>query len=262
MATIIQEDHVEIGFERLIDFWQDKPVVKGLLEAYTRECNKLEELFFQLLNERGIYVAVGQQLDVIGALFGEERDGKGDDEYRAAILGRVTRLNADGTTENFMNAMRIVGGTNLVDFWEHPNADIHAYMGEGVGLGTFSDVKDSSPAGVSMRIIFDDAGDSFVPSELIPSAYDLQTNNEEDLQTNNNEDMQVTVTSLGVFARAYLPEIEETPTVNPLADLINRDSRRLSGDIVLENQDFLIDNLSGHIAYESYEFTQGEINGQ
>jgi hypothetical protein len=237
-------DHVALGLERLITQWQDKPNVVGLLRSFLEQVNTLEDSLFQVLYERGIYEAIGVQLDNIGQLFGVSRLGRNDDDYRAAILLKISQLNDDGTTEVFMQALRTVGNTNAVDFWEHLSGDVHAYMGTGVSIKTYSQLEDAVPAGVNVTIITDDMGDSFLPSELTPLASDLQTGLLEDLQVFADgvaSDLQVQSLNTTVSPRAYLPEIEDLTTINPLSDIINKDSFFFTGEIIFENGDYMID---------------------
>lgn len=253
MAEVQREDHVEIAKE-LLEQWSDKPKVMGLVESYFREVNELEGLLFELLNGRSIYTGVGVQLDIIGSLFNERRDGRDDETYRSAILGRISQQYADGTTEKFMQSLRITSGSDYVDFWEHMSADIHAYMGKGVSFNTWSSVLNAAPAGVSVRIIFDDEEDSFVPAEILLPAYDLQTNLLEDIQTNNGEDIQMTIGISSFSERSIPSEIQDSVLFNPLADLAFSDVGDIAGRVKINIEDLLVHSGSGYVVYQEYYF--------
>ena len=175
MAVAEKQDHVEIA-KQLLSQWESSPKIMGLVESYMRGFNTIEDILFELLDNRNIYTAVGVQLDIIGFLFNEPRNNRVDLVYRSAILGRISQLYADGTTEKFLESLRVISGSDLVDFWDHMSADVHAYMGSGVTLNTWSSVLNAAPAGVNVRVIFDNRGDSLVPTELLSMAYDLQNN--------------------------------------------------------------------------------------
>jgi hypothetical protein len=73
-----------------------------LIATYITQLEELEVAYFQLIDERTVETAVGEQLNVIGALVGEDRFGRDDEDYRVAIKGRI-RLNlSSGTTEDII----------------------------------------------------------------------------------------------------------------------------------------------------------------
>lgn len=253
MAEVVRQNHVEIAKD-LMHQWEDKPKAIGLVEALIRELDNIETLLFELLDNRGIYTAFGIQLDIIGALFNEDRNGRSDTVYRSAILGRISQQYADGTTEKFLESLRVISGSDNVDFWEHYSGDVHAYMGKGITLTTWSSVLNAAPAGVNVRVIFDNDGDSFVPTELLSQAYDLQTNLLQDIQTNNGEDLQVNIALSAYSERAILAELQDDVVINPMADLAFTDVRGVSGNILVDVNDTLVDYLGDNIVYDSYEF--------
>lgn len=260
MPVPVQINHVEESLTRLISQWQDKPVIVGLLTSYMNQFNDLETAYFQLLQNRSIYDAEGINLDIIGALFDVDRSGRNDSDYRAAILLKISQLQVDGTTEVFLNALRNIGDTNLVDFWEHYDADVHAYMGAGVNSKTYSQVENTVPAGVNIRVIFDDKGDSLLPVELLPNAADLQADDGitvSDLQVDNGttiSDLQVQTFISSSNIRGYLPEIEDISRINPLAELITQDSYSYTGNFIFENGDFMIDENGNLLTWTDYTF--------
>ena len=258
MARIRRVDHVEQGMSRLITQWKDKPVIAALLKSYLMQHNEIENACFQLLENRSIYNAVGVNLDIIGALFGVRREGMSDEEYRAIILLRISQLNVDGTTEVFMNVLRGIGDTYLVDFWEHLDADIHAYMGAGYNSKIFEQVASTTAAGVAVRIIVDDTGDSFIPTEILPTTADIQVADGSlvsDLQVDYFADLQAQLyTIIDGNARGYLPEIIETSIINPLADLITQNSTTLSDNLIYENGDLMVDEDGNPLLWVSYKF--------
>jgi len=257
MARIKRVDHVEQGMSRLITQWKDKPVIVALLKSYLIQHNEIENACFQLLENRSIYNAAGVNLDIIGALFGVRREGMSDEEYRAIILLRISQLNVDGTTEVFMNVLRGIGDTYLVDFWEHLDADIHAYMGAGYNSKTFGQIASTSAAGVAVRIIVDDTEDSFIPVELLPTTADIQVDDGSlvsDLQVDYFADLQAQLYAIDGNVRGNLPEIIETSIINPLADLITQNSTTISDNLIYENGDLMVDEDGNPLLWVSYKF--------
>jgi len=255
VAVLTKVDHVEAGLSRLITLWKDKPNVVGLLKSYLEQFNELEDLLFSILQDRSLYTAAGVQLDMIGALFGVTRQGRDDIRYRPAIVSAIARLNDDGTTEKFLNLLRLVGNTDLVDFWEHPNGDVHAYLGEGIFSDIYSTVKSGTAAGIKLRIVVDEYGDSLIPAELISTSSDLQTHNLEDIQTNEFKDLQVNIFVADTSSKGVMAEIEDTILINPLADLIFSDWQSTDHFLLLEEGGYLLsEEYDDKLIFTTYEF--------
>jgi hypothetical protein len=68
----------------------------------------IENMLQQLLTERSIDTAVGAQLDVIGRIVGQKRNGLSDDDYRRYCRARIATNKANGTTENLITITDLV----------------------------------------------------------------------------------------------------------------------------------------------------------
>jgi hypothetical protein len=68
----------------------------------------LESALQQLLTERSIDTAVGAQLDVIGRIVGEPRNGLDDDTYRRHCRARISANSSDGTIENVITVTDLI----------------------------------------------------------------------------------------------------------------------------------------------------------
>lgn len=261
MTVPTQIDHVELGLDRLPHQFEDSDKIKGLIISFLEQSDTLEELLFQLLNDRGIFTAVGVQLDVIGALFGVPRLGRVDEQYRAEILRTISGLKSDGTTEIFMQVLRNTVNSTFVDFFEHPSGDVHALLGEGFTVSTYTFLKDLVAAGVNFRAYADLRFDSFAGSELISITSDLQTNLGEDIQVTPDNlifyDLQVQRNDFSQFddgATSILPEIVDVKETPYLAELLFRDVKTLTGDLVDENDDVIFDDNDNALIWVEYEY--------
>lgn len=68
----------------------------------------LEGALQQLLTERSVDTAVGAQLDVIGKLVGQVRNGMVDDDYRRYVRARVSVNKSTGITEDIITVTDLV----------------------------------------------------------------------------------------------------------------------------------------------------------
>lgn len=264
MSIPVKINHTEVGLDRLITKFKDKPIVVGLLKSYLDEFNTLEDLFFQLLEDRGIYTAEGQQLDILGALFNVPRLGLADSTYRSAILLKISQKDDDGTTEVFMDRLRIASNSDVVDFWEHESGDVHALIGAGFNQSIYSQLENTVPAGVNLVLYIDDLGDSLKLSELVYLGSDLQVNEDglstiSDLQVDLNgagnlADLQVQSSETPITDSTYLPEIQDPQGVHLLAEIINRDYYSITGNFVFDDGSYMLDQSGNFLLWESYTF--------
>lgn len=116
MAIITKLDQVALGVERLITLWQDKPVVVALLTTYLNSVQQIEDVYDQLLNERGLDTAIGAQLDVLGLIVGELRNGRLDEPYRSAIKLRIAINSSDGTEPVVVSLLKQLSNADTVIF--------------------------------------------------------------------------------------------------------------------------------------------------
>ncbi|MCP3683336.1 MAG: DUF2612 domain-containing protein, partial [bacterium] len=110
----IETDQIEKGLSRLIYELQGKENVEKLTTLFLKQVQDLEEANFSTLQQRGIYEAVGFQLDLIGKIVGLSRKGLEDEAYRAALLLKIAVNNADGTPESIIELMRNYTGSSDV----------------------------------------------------------------------------------------------------------------------------------------------------
>lgn len=108
MATPTRRDHAAEAYGRLLHQFKDKPNLVALLAIFMRQFDELEAAIYALLVERTIYAAVGAQLDQIGAVVGQPRNGMDDDTYRRYILARVAANNSDGLVEDLIDITRLI----------------------------------------------------------------------------------------------------------------------------------------------------------
>ena len=193
--------------------WDNSPKVQGLLKSFAENLHLVEDVFFQLLNERGISTAIGEQLDVLGRLTGELRYGRGDDRYRLAIGNRANINRSNGTAPELLSFLSGLTATNNVKLWEHLSGDIHLFTDSNPSPFVAHALKDAASAGIHVRLMFDILGDSFVPVEVGLAESTLVNEAISDIEV---VDATGTVYSLGVSSGSseesdygFLPEVFE-----------------------------------------------------
>lgn len=259
MTEITKIDHVETGLARMLSQWESSPLLKGLFTSFLRQCNTVEDVLFQLKEERGIYEAVGVQLDVIGALFKVSRNNLTDPQYRTEILRRITTSMGDGTTEVLMEGMRGLLATNFVDFFEHNSGDIHAWAGSGARVNTWLELQTMKAAGVNIRLYVDDEFDSFVMSEQLFETYNLETHTPDNVEVEIGSgtrllEVQTGTVGTALADNAILPEIGDDTEEPYLAELLWAEVFTISGNIVDDLGNNIVDENGNNVIWIDYTY--------
>lgn len=109
-----------------------KPVIEGLLRALLKPAEALEALTFEVIEKRRLDVAEGVQLDVIGAIVGEAREGRSDEDYRAAIRLRIRINRSKGRTRDVLDVTALsLGPTG----WTYRDVELAAFIVTAYELG-------------------------------------------------------------------------------------------------------------------------------
>jgi hypothetical protein len=106
--------------------------IVSLLQILLTPFNELEAMFNDLLTQRSIDVAVGDQLDILGDIVGQPRIGAAigdDDTYRRYIRARVAANRSDGTGDDVIQVVQLA----LADYL--PALNVHLYPNEVNGQG-------------------------------------------------------------------------------------------------------------------------------
>ncbi len=103
-------DHTAIALARLPQQFRGKAKIEALLRTVGTQLNEIEVAFQQLLTERAVDTAIGDQLDALGFIVGQPRDGLGDSDYRRYIRARIMTNRSRGTVEDVIRIARLVLG--------------------------------------------------------------------------------------------------------------------------------------------------------
>jgi len=122
MIPVRTDTHVVDGLALLIDAFKGRKVIDGILAAWLKQFQDLERVFWEILQGRGVDDAVGQQLDFLAAVVGEDRQGRSDDELRAAIRLRIRTNRSQGTSEDVIQTAALVLTQGNWEYADYTNA--------------------------------------------------------------------------------------------------------------------------------------------
>ena len=79
-----------------------------LLTALCSGVQSAEDALQQLLTQRSLGTAVGAQLDVLGAIVGQPRQGLSDDDYTRYIRARIATDRSNGLINELLNITSLI----------------------------------------------------------------------------------------------------------------------------------------------------------
>ena len=82
--------------------------IEKLLSIIVSPSQGVEDALQQLKTQRFVDTAVGSQLDIIGRIVGQEREGLTDDDYRRYIRARIAVHNSNGWAEDLLTVAYLV----------------------------------------------------------------------------------------------------------------------------------------------------------
>ena len=187
MVDITFVDHVESGLSLLPSQWDDKPVIRGILEAWLSPLNESEQCALDVRDGFNVNTAVGAQLDIIGDYYDETRKGRTDTEYRAAILSIIAASNGSGTPNDVIDLFKALSSGENVKYWEHYPLSFMMYseFSDQPILSAGPNIQRASPAGVEFAaLMYDPDGFAWIGKEAVSGFANLVTNTGDQLVDN------------------------------------------------------------------------------
>jgi len=156
-------DHADRMVNRLIEFFRKPRNSAWLRYVVGPQIQAIEDVLWALYLAYDIDVAVGEQLDKLGAIVGELRNDRNDAAYRVAVKTRLLVNQSEGSPEELLTIVDTADPTLTVSIREYyPAALLWRWSGTFSAISArdlFTLVKQAKPAGVTMHAVIDTAGD-------------------------------------------------------------------------------------------------------
>lgn len=114
MAITQITDHVSRARARLKEQFKDKTNYIAFLDCLTAPAQDIENALWELLVERSIDAAEGVQLDNIGTIVGQLRNGDSDADYRPKLRARIAANTSNGTMFDLIKVAKLVVNDSAV----------------------------------------------------------------------------------------------------------------------------------------------------
>ena len=164
MAVTLKTTHAAQALGRLLEQFKNKTDLAAWLSTYIAEIQEVENMLVSLNTERTLDSAVGVQLDGIGRIIGQARDGQTDDVYRIRIKARIALNLSSGTVEEVLTIMGLV--LDGCTFWwtSRPPAsyvlDVHGATTTADAVEAAAIMGEASAAGVNSQLVYSESSDA------------------------------------------------------------------------------------------------------
>ena len=112
---------------RLTSIFKGKTRIEGLLRAFLTGHQNVENALQTMLEERSLLTAVGAQLDIIGEIVGQPREGRSDEEYLNYIIAKIGQNTSKGTATEVITIFNLLTGSTNPLLIELADATIEIY---------------------------------------------------------------------------------------------------------------------------------------
>lgn len=159
-------DQKKKGLDRVISSLKSKPNLNKLLEIFLEEVQEIEDATIEFADQKNLAIAEGEWIDNIGLIVGEDRLGRSDVDYRAAISNRIAINVADGTTDTVISLSKAhTNATSVKIIPYFPAAFVSVVEGSSTVDGSlFKLTQNIKPAGVGALVTNNEDGEGFTPA--------------------------------------------------------------------------------------------------
>ena len=145
--------------------YKDAPNLNAILEIFSTPFDELKVVFAALKNILNLESAEGAQLDLIGAIVEEKRNGRLDPDYIVGIQFKIFKNTSRGFVDDVVKALKFITSATRVIYSDNPPASYTIYTD---GTGLTDDVKilidKLTAAGVSVIVY---ASDGEIPLTMV-----------------------------------------------------------------------------------------------
>lgn len=116
--VFVAQAHGDQALANLASQFKGKVNISKIMSVIGDEMDEIETVFLQLLNDRAIDVAQGEQLDVIGRFLNLSRGSDNDSDYRAKLYTKIDINNCSGTPDEVIDITLSVLGVDSLKYQE------------------------------------------------------------------------------------------------------------------------------------------------
>lgn len=191
-------DHIQQARSRLVEQDKESNNIIKFQDALVGKWQELENLVWDILSEKNIFVAKYKSLDYLGDIVNEPRNYREDEEYRRAIINKIIQNNSTGTPEEIITlASFFVDDLNKIHLVEILQNAFFIEIKYNLTINQVNMIKEMII--FSKPICVDFAGIVIIPDgaiifdEMKNINYDYSVDNIETLLDTNNNNIETTL---------------------------------------------------------------------
>tara|TARA_R110002012_G_scaffold265589_3_gene449005 strand:+ start:1112 stop:1849 length:738 start_codon:yes stop_codon:yes gene_type:complete len=148
-------NHDEQAKNRLISQYKDSENINKLIAVYTNQVQAIENATYAMLNGRTLDGSIGFQLDQLGLILNEKRDGLIDSDYRMRLKAKIAENTSEGTPEDLISIFKLLLNPDEIHYNEvHPAGFELTAIGNQDPVSSIDKIKKAlekaKPAGVNI----------------------------------------------------------------------------------------------------------------
>lgn len=113
---------------RPLEQYQNRPRLLALLLSFVRRCQEIENAAWDVILKRMIDNAQNAQLDTIGKLVGQIRNGQDDATYRVYITARIRINRSHGHPDDVIQVLQLIESTAFQYTEYSPASAVVSYL--------------------------------------------------------------------------------------------------------------------------------------
>ena len=118
MRTTKIDNHIEEARARLIGQYKNKSKLEGFIESLVKQIKDLEDAGHNLYGLLDIDNSIGTQLDKIGEIVGQPRQGLTDSEYRIFLNAKIGINISQGEIPRVIDIWKLITNAHIVHLME------------------------------------------------------------------------------------------------------------------------------------------------
>ena len=143
---------------RLLYQFQDKTYIEGLVTSFTDQLQDIEDVIFDVRDDRWIDTASGTQLDNLGAIVGAERGGRSDADYKNLIIAQIGRNTSKGRATDIFTIFNLLTSSDRCYLVQLFPAAIGIYADHDITSLNTDDIKDFLELALAAGVSLDEVG--------------------------------------------------------------------------------------------------------
>jgi hypothetical protein len=148
--------HADDAVAELIGQYQGRPRIEAILRALVRQFQDIEDAAWDVFVQSALDFARDNELDIIGDIVGQKRQGSPDSDYRVFVKARIKTNRSNGRMSTLIAiAKLLLGQSTVVKYREYYPSSI-MMSADGVTINSFIAWRDflHKAKGAAKRIQF------------------------------------------------------------------------------------------------------------